>query len=125
MPLTENDKLLLERCLRRQPFSWHSFVDRFISLALQVIEHTASNRGLELNDQQIEQFCTELFAELRRDQFLLLRQFDGNSSLTNYLTIVFRRVAGTRMVALEQDMKTNGAATRGVGANSDSDSRWN
>ena len=126
MPLTENDRALLERCLRRQPFSWHSFVDRFIGLALQVMDHTAELRGLELNDHQRELLCTAMFADVQRDDFVLLRRFDRNSSLSTYLTVLFRRLVGRRLVAMEREMKQNGVGNsrRSAGA-SDSDSRWN
>jgi len=97
MPLTKSDRQLLVRCLDGQPFAWHSFVDRFIGLALQTVEYTAKSRSIEVTDDNKEILAAEIFTEVMKDDFAILRKFDGNCSLATYLTIVFHRVVGTSL----------------------------
>ena len=112
MPLTKSDRQLLVRCVEGQPFAWHSFVDRFIGLAMQVIDQTASSRSVELTEKSREEMAAEVFTEIMRDDFSLLRNFDGECSLATYLTIVARRIVAT---AMDQRLQSD----------SSSEVRWN
>lgn len=92
MALSEVDKLLLKRCLDREPRAWEDFVDRFIGLVIHVINHTGNSRALQISDQDREDFTAEVFLALLADDFAVLRRFRGASSLATYLTVISRRV---------------------------------
>ena len=86
------DNTLIERCLTRQSRAWEDFVDRFLGLVLHVIDHTTSKREIRLRMEERTTLCERVFAALGHDQFRLLREFKGRSSLTTYLSVVVRRI---------------------------------
>ena len=92
MTLSEFDQNLLQRCLARSAGSWDEFVDRFLGLVLHVVNHTASSRNVHITSQDIEDYCSDVFLALIKDDFLVLRRFRGSSSLATYLAVIARRV---------------------------------
>ena len=92
MALTEIDRRLLKQCLDRTPGAWEDFVDRFIGVIVHVVRNTAHARSVPLNPDDIDDLCAEVFVTLLRDDFAVLRNFRGESSLSTYLTVVSRRV---------------------------------
>jgi RNA polymerase sigma-70 factor (ECF subfamily) len=90
--LSEIDRNLLERCLERKPRAWEDFVDRFMGLVVHVINHTAQARSLRLGLQDRDDLVSEVFLDLLKDDFAILRHFRGQSSLATYLTVVARRI---------------------------------
>ena len=76
MPLTDIDRKLLNDLLTGQSGTWKLFVDRFTSLILQVIQHTAHAHSLKLNADDVEDLCADTFAEL------LLRDMAERFSIT-------------------------------------------
>jgi RNA polymerase sigma-70 factor (ECF subfamily) len=90
--LSEIDRNLLARCLARKPDAWKDFVDRFTGLVIHVIHHSAQCRSLRLTAEDREDLASEVFFEIVRNDFALLRHFRGESSLATYLTVVARRV---------------------------------
>lgn len=92
MTLSEFDQNLLQRCLARSAGSWDEFVDRFLGLVLHVINHTASSRNAQITSQDVEDYCSEVFLEIIKNDFALLRRFRGSSSLATYLAVIARRV---------------------------------
>lgn len=92
MSVADLDRELLIRCLDKKNRSWEDFVDRFLGLVLHVIDHTASKRDVRLSLEERNSFCENVFAALGHDNYRLLRNFRGKSSLTSYLSIVVRRI---------------------------------
>lgn len=92
MALSEIDRNLLQRCLNRRPRAWEDFVDRFMGLVVHVVNHTAQARGIRLAAEDREDLCAEVFLAIVRDDFAVLRNFRGQSSLATYLTVIARRV---------------------------------
>ncbi|MBN1395112.1 MAG: sigma-70 family RNA polymerase sigma factor [Pirellulales bacterium] len=92
MALSQIDRNLLERCLNRKPRAWEDFVDRFMGLVVHVINHTARARSIRLSAADREDLCAEVFLAVLKDDFAVLRNFRGKSSLATYLTVVARRV---------------------------------
>ncbi|NQU25476.1 MAG: sigma-70 family RNA polymerase sigma factor [Candidatus Nealsonbacteria bacterium] len=92
MALSEIDRNLLERCLQRKPRAWEDFVDRFMGLVVHVINHTAQARSARLTRDDRDDLCAEVFLEVVKKDFALLRNFRGQSSLATYLTVVSRRI---------------------------------
>jgi RNA polymerase sigma-70 factor (ECF subfamily) len=96
--LTDIDKNLLKRCLAEEPGAWKDFVDRFIGLFTHVIHHTAHARSIRVTDNDVEDLLSEVFLVLLANDYRVLRNFRGNSSLATYLTVVSRRVIVKKMV---------------------------
>ena len=92
MALSEIDRNLLERCLQRKPRAWEDFVDRFMGLVVHVVNHTARARSVRLSAADRDDLCAEVFLAVVNNDFSLLRNFRGRSSLATYLTVVARRI---------------------------------
>ncbi len=92
MALSEIDRNLLERCLARKPKAWEDFVDRFLGLVVHVVNHTARARSIRMTPADQDDLCAEVFLAILKNDFALLRNFRGRSSLATYLTVVARRI---------------------------------
>ena len=92
MALTDLDRSLLERCLKRDGSAWRDFVDRFAGLFVRVIHHTAQARSVSLDSSDTDALCAEIFVAILADDFAILRRFRGESSLATYLTVIARRI---------------------------------
>ena len=77
MALSEIDRNLLARCLARKPRAWEDFVDRFMGLALHVIDHSAQSRSLRLAADEREDLASDVFLAFVKDDFAVLRRFRG------------------------------------------------
>jgi RNA polymerase sigma-70 factor (ECF subfamily) len=96
--LSEIDRNLLERCLQRKPRAWEDFVDRFMGLVIHVVGHTAQARSIRLTAEDRDDLCAEVFLNIIKEDFAILRRFRGQASLATYLTVVARRIVVRRMV---------------------------
>lgn len=96
--LTDLDRKLLKQCLNQTPGAWQDFVDRFIGLFVHVINHTAHARSVVIGPADIDDLCSDVFLTLLKDDFAILRNFRGESSLATYLTIISRRVVVREIV---------------------------
>jgi RNA polymerase sigma-70 factor, ECF subfamily len=97
--LSEIDRNLLNRCLQRKPRAWEDFVDRFMGLIVHVVNHTARARSIRLSVADQDDLCAEVFLATVKNDFALLRNFRGNSSLATYLTVVARRIVVHELLA--------------------------
>lgn len=91
MALTAQDRNLLRRCLNHEPAAWNDFVDRFLGLIYHVIQHTAHLRSYSLQPEDVEDLAAEILLEIVANDYAVLRQFRGHSSLATYLTVIARR----------------------------------
>lgn len=91
MALTDVDRALLQRCLNREPGAWNNFVDRYLGLIYHVVHHTAHLRSVPLRPEDIEDVAAEILLQLIANDYAVLRQFRGQSSLASYLTVIARR----------------------------------
>ena len=98
MALSEIDRRLLERCLAHRPGAWEDFTDRFLGLVVHVVSHTSQARAIRLSSHDLEDFCAEVFLAIVKDDFAVLRNFRGQSSLATYLTVIARRVVVRSLV---------------------------
>jgi len=96
--LSDFDRKLLDRCLSREPGAWEAFVDRFTGLFFHVVNHTAQARSVRLTSQDCDDLCAEIYLAIVKDDFALLRNFRGQSSLPTYLTVVARRIVVRQMI---------------------------
>ncbi len=100
MVLSEIDRNLLERCLQGKSRAWEDFVDRFLGLVIHVVSHTAQARSIRLTPDDRDDLCAEVFLNLLKDDFAILRHFRGQSSLATYLTVVTRRIVVKKMMQM-------------------------
>lgn len=96
--LSAIDRQLLDRCLEGSPGSWEDFVDRYMGLLIHVVNHTAQSRSVRLSQEDRDDLCADALLAIIRDDFAVLRNFRGQSSLATYLTIVARRVVVRKMM---------------------------
>jgi RNA polymerase sigma-70 factor, ECF subfamily len=97
--LSEIDRNLLERCLHGKPRAWEDFVDRFMGLVIHVVNHTARARSIRLSVPDRDDLCAEVFLTIIKNEYAVLRNFRGKSSLATYLTVVARRVVVRELLA--------------------------
>jgi RNA polymerase sigma-70 factor (ECF subfamily) len=92
MARSADDRLLLDRCLKQQAGAWKDFVDRFLRLIFHVVERTSQLVGMPLRPSDLEDVAAEVFLQIIKNDFAVLRRFRGQSSLATYLTVIARRV---------------------------------
>ena len=73
-------------------------MDRFMGLVVHVVNHAAQARSIRLTREDRDDLCAEVFLQMIRDDFAILRRFRGQSSLATYLTVVARRIVVKRLV---------------------------
>jgi RNA polymerase sigma-70 factor (ECF subfamily) len=111
--LSEIDRNLLQRCLDRKPRAWEDFVDRFLGLAIHVVNHTAQARSIRVTPEDRDDLVGEIFLSFIKNDFAVLRHFRGASSLATYLTVVARRVTVKAMLSRKAMASlTEGAISR-------------
>ena len=91
MALTAVDRALLQRCLNHEPGAWNDFVDRYLGLIYHVIHHTAHLRSVPVQPEDVEDLAAEILLQMVTNDYAVLRQFRGQSSLATYLTVIARR----------------------------------
>ena len=91
MPLRDIDRKLVDRCLRKESGAWNQFVDRYIGLIYHVIQHVAYARSRLLSAEDVEDMAAEVLLKIVDNDYAVLRNFKGISSLPTYLTVVARR----------------------------------
>jgi RNA polymerase sigma-70 factor (ECF subfamily) len=97
--LSEIDRNLLERCLARKQGAWEGFVDRFMGLVIHVINHTSHCRSVLLSTSDRDDLVAEVMLAIIDNDFAVLRQFRGKSSLATYLTVISRRVVVKKLMS--------------------------
>jgi RNA polymerase sigma-70 factor (ECF subfamily) len=109
------DRALLQRCLHHEPGAWNDFVDRFLGLIYHVIQHTAHLRSTPLRPEDTEDLAAEILLQFVANDYGILRQFRGQSSLATYLTVIARRICvhelARRAAAREVQPKVDGLRT--------------
>lgn len=110
--MNELDQAILTRCLESQPRGWEDFVDRFLGLVVHVIDHTVQVRDLPIDDERRDRLCEDVFTILDHDSFRLLREFDGQCSLTTYMTIITRRIVVRLLLNSKTKATTYGSRKR-------------
>lgn len=114
MALSEIDRNLLDRCLADQPRAWEDFVDRFMGLVMHVINHTAQCRSILLSAGDREDLAAEVMLTIIDNNYAVLRNFRGKSSLATYLTVIARRVVVRKMLANQSPTSLGAVADSAV-----------
>ena len=63
-----------------------------MGLIYHVIHHVAHARSVPLSEADVEDVAADIFLEIVDDDYKVLRDFKGQSSLPTYLTVIGRRV---------------------------------
>jgi RNA polymerase sigma-70 factor (ECF subfamily) len=92
MAHTAEDQVLLDRCLRHEAGAWKAFVDRFLRLVFHIVRQTSQTVGMPLRAADVEDIAAEIFLQIVKNDYAVLRQFRGKSRLATYLTVIARRV---------------------------------
>jgi len=92
MALTSVDRALLQRCLQHDTGAWNDLVDRFLGLIYHVIHYTAHLRSTPLKPEEVEDIAQEVLVQVVANDYAVLKQFRGKSSLATYLTVIARRI---------------------------------
>jgi RNA polymerase sigma-70 factor (ECF subfamily) len=111
--LTNVDRDLLRRCLAHQPGAWNDFVDRFLGLIYHVVHHTAHLRSTPLRPEDIEDLAAEVLLQIVANDYAVLRQFKGHSSLATYLTVITRRICVHELARRTAAREVQAAANHG------------
>jgi len=69
-----------------------------MGLVIHVINHSAQCRSLRLTNEDREDLAGEVFWNIVRNDFALLRHFRGESSLATYLTVITRRIVVAKLL---------------------------
>jgi RNA polymerase sigma-70 factor (ECF subfamily) len=101
--LRDIDRLLIDRCLRKEPGAWNDFVDRYMGLIYHVIHHAAHARSRVLSSEDVEDIAAEVFLKIVDDNYAVLRRFKGISSLPTYLTVIARRIAVKELIRRQRE----------------------
>lgn len=112
MALTPLDKSLLQRCLSRESGAWNDFVDRFLGLIYHVIHYTAHLRSVSLTPEDIEDIAAEVMLQIIANDYAVLQQFRGQSSLATYLTVIARRITIHELAQRKPGTTTDRAVER-------------
>ena len=91
VPLAQEDQKLVQRCLTHQSGAWNDFVDAYLGLIYRIIHHTAHLRGVTLQPEDVEDLASDVLLQVIANNYAVLRQFQGRSSLSTYLTVICRR----------------------------------
>lgn len=82
---------MIQRCLSHQTGAWNDFVEKYLSLVYRVIHHTAHLRGVVMQPEDVEDLASDVLLQVVANNYAVLRQFQGRSSLSTYLTVIGRR----------------------------------
>ena len=88
----DDDERLIQALLAQDRNAWCRFVERFQGLVYARVARTAAECNYQLDRNDLEDICAEVFACLVANDFSSLRRFEGRSSLATWLTVVARRV---------------------------------
>jgi RNA polymerase sigma-70 factor, ECF subfamily len=105
MALTSVDRNLLQRCLQHDTGAWNDFVDRFLGLVYHVIHYTAHLRSTPLTPEEVEDIAQEVLLQVVANDYAVLKQFRGKSSLATYLTVIARRICVHQLAKLAPTKK--------------------
>jgi RNA polymerase sigma-70 factor (ECF subfamily) len=79
-----------------------------MGLVIHVVNHSAQSRSLRLTPEDREDLIAGVFLEIVKDDFALLRNFRGESSLATYLTVVARRIVVAQILKLKPPSRLAG-----------------
>lgn len=86
-------KFDLQPCLRGEKKAWDTFVEKYSPMIYASVKRTLSGSSANIPGRTLEDITQEVFVRLIRDDYRLLKQFDGKrASLSTWLALVARSV---------------------------------
>jgi RNA polymerase sigma-70 factor (ECF subfamily) len=85
------------------PAAWRAFVEQFQRLVLARVAATARELRLELRSDDAEDVAAEVFSQLVARDFAALREFQGRSSLSTWLSVITRRISLRRLLGARRE----------------------
>lgn len=104
----QNEKKLLEGCVRQDKKSWDAFVERYHRLISHSIVLTLKRYAFPLENQIVEELFNTTFLSLLEDNCKKLRQFRWKCSLSSWLHIIAARVTIDFLRKQTEDISLNG-----------------
>lgn len=98
-----DDLALVEQLVAGEAGAWQTFIGRFGRLIFARVLATARELNRPLSQIDAEDVCAEVFSRLIADGYAALKRFEGRSSLSTWLTVVTRRIAGRRIATLARE----------------------
>ena len=100
---TPEERLLVQRCLERQPGAWESFLEKYLALFHHTARKTAHLAGISAPVEDLEDCLAEILMEILAHQFRCLKSFQGESSLGTFLLVIAQRRAAKFWVQRKED----------------------
>src|ERR1039458_3985078 len=105
VPLRDIDSKLIDRCLRKEPGAWNDFVDRYMGLIYQVIQHVAYARSRLVSTEDVEDIAADILLKIVDHDYAVLKKFKGLSSLPTYLTVISRRICVKELIKSHREQE--------------------
>ena len=83
-----DDTQLLQRCLAGNQGAWEGFVDRFAAPIAEACRRTLRRAGRAYGPQEAQDMLQEVFLHLIKDDFRVLRDYQGKAPVASYLAAV-------------------------------------
>jgi RNA polymerase sigma-70 factor (ECF subfamily) len=90
-----------------------------MGLVIHVVNHTAQARSIRMTNADRDDLCAEVFLAFLENEFSILRNFRGQSSLATYLTVVSRRIVVRQILSRQSRPIANGASGQAQAASVD------
>ena len=88
MPVRDDERELIERCLAEGEAGWDEFVERYSDLVYSTIHHTLRGRGALFQADEVADLHNGIFLSFIEKNARKLRQFDGRCRLTSWVKVV-------------------------------------
>jgi len=88
-----SDPELIQACIHREKGSWEKFLERFSALVYHVIWKAlrTDSRHVGARGVEVEDICSDVFAQIIADDFKLLRTFEWRCKFSTWLGIITYR----------------------------------
>ncbi|MEE8106604.1 MAG: sigma-70 family RNA polymerase sigma factor [Planctomycetota bacterium] len=85
-----DDRLMVDRCISRQPGAWRQFVDRFAPTVRALARRYLKMHGAFVDESEIDDVTQDVFLALTRRNYHLMNNYDPTYAVTTYLGVITR-----------------------------------
>lgn len=94
---------LVRRLIAGDAFAWRTFVDQFHRLVTARIAATARELRVTLRPSDGEDLTADVFSQLLARDCASLRDFQGRSTLSTWLSVIARRIALRKLLGARRE----------------------
>ncbi|MFO0902302.1 MAG: RNA polymerase sigma factor [Pirellulales bacterium] len=94
---------LIRRLVAGDATAWRDFVDRFHRLVAARVAATARELQVPLRPTDAEDLAAEVFLQLVARDFAALREFQGRSTLSTWLSVIARRISLRKLLSARRE----------------------